>query len=106
MELTSKQRAFLRSQANGIETILFIGHDGVTENIIIQAHDALTARELIKGRVLDTAPLTARQACDLLAERTGAVGVQVIGSRFVLFRENPKNRKIFFSFTKDREKRN
>jgi RNA-binding protein len=96
MELTSKQRADLRSRANGIETILFIGHEGVTDNVVKQADDALTARELIKGRVLETAPLTAREACEVLAARTGAQGVQVTGSRFVLYRENPANRKVFF----------
>jgi RNA-binding protein len=96
MELTSKQRADLRSRANWIETILFIGHEGVTDNVVKQADDALTARELIKGRVLETAPLTAREACEVLAARTGAQGVQVTGSRFVLYRENPANRKVFF----------
>lgn len=88
--LTSKQRAALRSMANGYETILQIGKDGVTGNVIKQTYDALTARELIKMRVLDGAPLSAREAADSLAEKVGADVVQVIGTRFVLFRRNTK----------------
>lgn len=86
--LTSKQRAALRGCANKMETILQIGKDGINDNIVIQVDDALTARELIKLRVLDNCPLTAREASYELAERTNSDGVQIIGSRFVLFRRN------------------
>ncbi len=92
--LTGKERAKLRSIANGEDTILYVGKGGVTENIIKQAEDALAARELIKGRVLENSLLTAREACDEIAEKTGAEGVQVIGSRFVLYKPNPKEPKI------------
>jgi RNA-binding protein len=92
--LTGKERAKLRSLANGEDTILYVGKGGVTENIIKQAEDALAARELIKGRVLENSLLTAREACDEIAEKTGAEGVQVIGSRFVLYKQNPKEPKI------------
>ncbi len=92
--LTGKERAKLRSIANGEDTILYVGKGGVTENIIKQAEDALAARELIKGRVLENSLLTAREACDEIAEKTGAEGVQVIGSRFVLYKANPKEPKI------------
>lgn len=92
--LTGKERAKLRSIANGEDTILYVGKGGVTENIIKQAEDALAARELIKGRVLENSLLTAREACDEIAEKTGAEGVQVIGSRFVLYKQNPKEPKI------------
>ena len=54
--LTSKQRAYLRSLANSAETILQVGKEGISENLIKQVDDALTARELIKGKVLETAP--------------------------------------------------
>ena len=70
--LTGKERAKLRSIANGEDTILYVGKGGVTENIIKQAEDALAARELIKGRVLENSLLTAREACDEIAEKTGA----------------------------------
>ena len=92
--LTSKQRAHLRSLANGIDTILQIGKEGVTENVLRQADDALTARELIKGRVLETAPVLSKEAATAVAEATGSEVVQVIGTRFVLFRRNLQSPKI------------
>jgi len=91
--LTSKQRAALRGQANKMETILQIGKDGISENTKNQLDGALTARELIKLRVLDNCPLTAREACDELCDSLGCDGVHVIGSRFVLFRRNEEKAK-------------
>ena len=94
MELTSKQRAQLRAMANGLDTILQIGKDGSGENLVRQANDALEARELIKCRVLDASLLTAREACDELAKLTRSEPVQVIGTRFVLYRQShDKNKK-------------
>ena len=92
--LTSKQRAQLRAMAAELNTELQIGKSGVTDNVVRQAEDALRARELIKGRVLDNSLLTAREACDALAEACGADGVQVIGSKFVLYKPNEKDPKI------------
>lgn len=92
--LTSKQRAQLRSLANSADTIVHIGKGGITENVVQQASDALKARELIKCRVLENALLSAREACDALAEATVSEGVQVIGSRFVLYKKNEKEPKI------------
>ena len=89
--LTSKQRATLRGYANQMETILQIGKSGVTETVIRQAADALKAREMIKLRVLENSMLTAREAAGLLAEATGADVVQVIGTRLVLYKRNPKD---------------
>ena len=98
MELTSKQRAQLRAMANGIETILQVGKDGIGENLIRQADDALEARELIKGRVLDNnIEYDARSAAAALAQATRSEVVQVIGTRFVLYREShskPKEKRI------------
>ncbi|MBR2831539.1 MAG: YhbY family RNA-binding protein [Oscillospiraceae bacterium] len=84
--LNSRQRAQLRAMGNGLETILQIGKGGVTENVTAQADTALTARELIKCRVLETSPLTAREACDTLCAAVRAEPVQVIGTRFILYR--------------------
>ena len=92
--ITTKQRAQLRSLAATEDTILHIGKGGITENVITQCRDALTARELVKGKVLENSMLTAREACDQLAEVCGAEQVQVIGSKFVLFKRNPQNPKI------------
>ena len=88
--LNSKQRAVLKGIAATADTIGQVGKGGVTENTIIQASEALTARELVKFRVLETSPVTAREAADILAEKTGAEIVQVIGSRLVLYRPNPE----------------
>ena len=96
MELTSKQRAQLRGLANSIDTILQVGKDGIGANLIKQADDALEARELIKGRVLENSLLTAREAAEELAVAARCEVVQVIGSTFVLYRmqHDKSKRKI------------
>ena len=98
MELTGKQRAQLRGLANGIETILRIGKGGVTESVIQQARNALKAREIIKCRVLkNDLSDTARSAADDLAAATDSAVVQVIGTRFVLYRPSetmPEEKRI------------
>ncbi len=88
MELTSKQRAQLRGIANSIDTIVIIGKDGITENLVKQANDALEAREIIKCKVLENSMLTAREACDELSRLTRSEQVQVIGTKFVLYRQH------------------
>lgn len=90
MELTGKQRSYLRALANSIDTIVFVGKNGISENIIAEASDALEARELIKCRVLEGSMLTAREACDQLSRLTRSEPVQVIGSKFVLYRRSHK----------------
>ena len=90
MDLTSKQRAQLRGLANGLDTIVHLGKDGVGDNLIQQTDDALEARELIQGRVLDNCPLSAREGAPALAQATRSEVIQVIGSRFVLYRESPR----------------
>ncbi len=98
MDLKSKQRAQLRGLANGIDTILQIGKDGIGENLIKQADDALEARELIKGKVLENnLEYDARRAAEELAKATRSEVVQVIGTKFVLYREThskPKEKRI------------
>ncbi len=92
--LTSKQRAYLRGLANTTETILIIGKGEITDNIIMQADTALTARELIKAKLLESSAYSPREAAELIAEKCGADVVQVIGSKFVLYRRNPDEPKI------------
>ncbi len=94
MALTSKQRAQLRGLAMTEDTIIQIGKGGITENTVTQVKDALTARELIKGRVLESSLLTAREAADARAEACAAETVQTIGSKFVLYKRNAKEPKI------------
>ena len=88
--LTSKQRAEYRAQANGLDTTLIVGKGGVTEAVIAETENLLNARELIKGKVLESALMSAREVCDALGEATGADGVSVVGSKFVLYRFSEK----------------
>ena len=88
--LTSKERADLRAQANAIDTTLIVGKDGVTENVVAEAERLLTARELVKGKVLETALMSAREVSDEICEATGADGVSCVGSKFVIYRFSEK----------------
>ena len=92
-DLTSKQRAQLRGLANSIDTILHVGKEGIGDNLVKQADDALEARELIKGKVLENSLLTSREAAEELAEKTRSQVVQVIGTKFVLYRPTHKKDK-------------
>lgn len=92
--MTTKQRAKLRSMGSTMEPILHIGKDGINDNLCKQAWDALEARELIKVTVQKNAPITAREACEEMCERVHAEPVQVIGSRFVIYRQARENSKI------------
>jgi RNA-binding protein len=93
--LNSRQRAQLRGMANGYDTILHIGKGGITDTVIKQAQEALTSRELIKACVLETSGMTSRQAADMIADKTHSEVVQVIGSKFIVYRENKDDKKIF-----------
>ena len=88
--LTSKERAELRAQANTLDTTLMVGKDGVTDAVIAEADNQLTARELVKGKVLENAMLSPREVSDALCEATGADGVAVIGTKFVIYRFSEK----------------
>lgn len=88
--LTSKQRAELRSQANDLETTLMVGKGGVTENVLLEAKNQLEARELVKGRVLETAFMSAREVSDAICEELGADGIQCVGSKFVIYKKSEK----------------
>ncbi len=92
--ITSKQRAYLRKLANPIPTIFQIGKGGLSDQLIGQVRDALEARELIKVHVLENAMVDVREVCGELAEAVRAEPVQVIGSRFVLYKESRDNRTI------------
>ena len=88
--LTSKERAELRAQANTLDTTLMVGKGGVTEAVIAEAETQLVARELVKGKVLEGAMMTPREVCDEICEATGAEGVAVIGTKFVIWRFSEK----------------
>ncbi len=95
--MTGKDRAKLRAIANTYETILLIGKNGITPEVEKQADDALSKREMIKGKVHETCELTAREVCTQLCETLHAEPIQVIGTKFVLYRQNKdvKKRVIF-----------
>ncbi|MEG2353691.1 MAG: YhbY family RNA-binding protein [Clostridium sp.] len=92
--ITSKERAKLRSLANGIDAIFNVGKNGVDEAFIAQLHNALEKRELIKISVLNNSGMEAREASDMICEELGCEGVQTIGSKFVIYRKSSTNPKI------------
>ncbi len=94
--LTSKQRAHLRSIAQGYNAIFFIGKQGLGDELLKQLDDVLNARELIKVGVQENCEYTAREAADETARHMGAEVVQVIGRKFVLYRQSrdPERRVI------------
>ena len=87
---TSKQRSEYRAQANTLETTLMVGKDGVTEAVIAEADRLLTARELVKGKVRETALMSAREVSDTICQATGADGISCVGSKFVIWRFSEK----------------
>ena len=92
--MTGKERAAFRAQANSLEPLFQIGKGGISDALIKQTDDALTARELIKLKVLlESSPETPREVANALSEATGADVIQVIGGVIVLWRESPEKRE-------------
>ena len=97
MDLTSKQRSQLRGLANDIDTIVHIGKDGIGPNLTKQVEDALEALDELPGKVLENSPLSPREGAEELAKATRSQVVQVIGTKFVLYREThskPRDKRI------------
>ena len=92
--LTSKERAELRGQATELDTTLMVGKGGITDAVIAEAENQLTARELVKGKVLEGAMMTPREVCDEICKATGAEGVAVIGTKFVIYRFSEKQQEL------------
>ena len=88
--LTSKERSELRGQATTIDTTLMVGKGGVTDAVIAEAENQLNTRELVKGKVLEGAMMTPREVCDEICAATGAEGVGVIGTKFIIYRFSEK----------------
>ena len=88
--MTSKQRAELRSQANQLETTLMVGKEGLSDAVIAEAERLLDAKELVKGKVLESAMLSPREVSDAICEATGADGIQIVGTKFVIYRVSEK----------------
>ena len=94
-KISSKQRANLRAMAQPLQPVVYIGKDGITENLLSQVEGALAARELIKCSVQQNAGVNAGDACDMLCRLTSAQGVSVLGRKFVLYKRSIENQKIF-----------
>ncbi len=88
--ITTKQRSDLRALANKLETTLMVGKGGVSDQLIAEAINVLESKELVKGKVLETAMMSAREVSDAICEETGAEGIQVVGNRFVIYRKSKK----------------
>ena len=91
--LTSKQRAVLRREANGLDPVFQLGKGEIDDALVKATADCLAARELIKLKVLETSPYSTKEAAALLAEKTGSDSVQVIGGKFVLYKQKEKESK-------------
>ena len=104
--MTSKERAALRAQANTIETTLIVGKGGVSEQVLQEASNLLDAHELIKGKVLETAMLTAREASDAICEVLGAEGIGCVGTKFIVWRKSEKLEQEKKTAAKPAKKRN
>ena len=92
--MTSKQRAYLRSQANTINSIFQVGKSGITDILLKQLNDAIEARELIKVAVLETAPASCKELAEELAQGSNSIVIQTIGNKITLFRQKQKNSKF------------
>ena len=92
--ITSKQRAYLRSLSTNLDTIFQIGKGGITEEICQQIVNALEARELIKVRALENSGYTAKEAANEIAEAIDCEVVACVGTKFVLYKESIKKKRI------------
>jgi RNA-binding protein len=88
--LTGKQKRYLRSLAVKITPSLQVGKLGISDNVVLQLEEALTARELTKVRVISSSPVNVNDAASILSERTESEIVQVIGHSIVLYRQGEK----------------
>lgn len=95
--MTSKQRACLRSLATSIQPIFQIGKNEISSNMTEQIDNALEARELIKIKVLENSMYSPEEAAKIIADSTSSEVVTVIGTKFVIYRESKKHKKIDLS---------
>jgi RNA-binding protein len=94
-ELTSKQRAHLRSLAHHLKPVVFVGSEGVTDAVLQSVEEAFNTRELLKVKVEQNAPQKARPTADLIVASLEDVHVpQTIGRTIVLYRPFPKDPEI------------
>ncbi|MBR4695652.1 MAG: YhbY family RNA-binding protein, partial [Selenomonadaceae bacterium] len=88
--LTGKQKSFLRSLGVELEPVVMIGKEAVTPTVVMAAREAIKKRELIKVKVLQNCAEEPEDAITVLAERTDADLVQIIGRNGLLYKKNPE----------------
>ena len=92
--LTGKQKSFLRSMGMSMEPVMNVGKEGMTPTVVTAAREAIKKRELIKVRVLQNCAEEPKTVITMLAERTDAELVQVIGRNGLLYKRNPEKPRI------------
>ena len=92
--ITSKQRSYLKSLAHNIDPTVYIGKQGLTENIIKELETGFETRELVKVKIQEGSTLEPKATASMLAEQLKAEFVQAIGRKFVLYRESKDNKQI------------
>lgn len=88
-KLSSRQLRYLRGLGHHLKPLVMLGREGVTDNLINAANAVLSAHELLKVKIGNGCPMERREAADVVAARTGAEIVQVLGKTFLVFRANP-----------------
>lgn len=92
--ISSKQRSYLRGLAQQVDPTVYIGKQGLTENVIKEIDTGLTCRELVKVKLQEGADLSPKDVANDMAEKLKAEFVQAIGRKFVLYRESEDNKQI------------
>jgi len=92
--LTGKQRSYLKSIANGIDPVVFIGKAELTDTILTEMANYLRVHEMVKVKIQEGCLLDPKETANEAAQALGAEFVQAIGRRFVLYKRNPENPQI------------
>ncbi len=92
--ITSKQRRYLKGLAHDLDPTVYIGKAGLTDNIISEMETGFELRELVKVKLQEGCELNAKDAANMVVERTDAEFVQAIGRKFTLYKRSKENAKI------------
>ena len=88
-KLTGRQVRHLRGLGHHLHPVVMIGKEEVSESLIRSVEEALDAHELIKIKLQEGALTDRKEAAEILAERTGAAVIQILGKTILLFRRSP-----------------
>ena len=92
--LSGKQRRFLRAEAHDLEPIVMVGKEGLSPTVVDAVQAALLAHELIKVRVLDTAPVERKQVAEQLPPLVKAELAGLVGRVVILYKRHPSEPRI------------